>query len=65
MANQGTLLIGDDVSAARRAASSPVSFTVGGNLTNSGDIWTGSKGKDAGNQLVVNGNYQEMAVIFI
>lgn len=58
MANQGTLLIGDDVSAARRAASSPVSFTVGGNLTNSGDIWTGSKGKDAGNQLVVNGNYQ-------
>ncbi|EHN6806663.1 autotransporter outer membrane beta-barrel domain-containing protein [Salmonella enterica] len=54
IANQGTLLIGDDVS----AASSPVSFTVGGNLTNGGDIWTGSKGKDAGNQLVVNGNYQ-------
>lgn len=58
MANQGTLLIGDDASAARRAASSAVSFTVGGNLMSSGDIWTGSKGKDAGNQLVVNGNYQ-------
>lgn len=52
--NQGMLLVGDDVSTGRP----PVTFTVGGNLTNSGHIWTGSHGKEVGNQLVVNGNYQ-------
>lgn len=52
--NKGTLLAGDS----NRPAVSPVTFTIGGNLTNSGNVWTGSSGSAAGNQLVVNGNYQ-------
>lgn len=52
--NKGTLLTGD----INRQAVSPVTFTIGGNLINSGNIWTGSSGSAAGNQLVVNGNYQ-------
>ncbi|HFV9074525.1 TPA: autotransporter outer membrane beta-barrel domain-containing protein, partial [Escherichia coli] len=52
--NKGTLLAGDS----DRPSVSPVTFTIGGNLTNSGNVWTGSSGSTAGNQLVVNGNYQ-------
>ncbi|NEG81057.1 autotransporter outer membrane beta-barrel domain-containing protein [Pantoea agglomerans] len=51
--NKGTLLVGDS----NRPAVSPVTFTTGGNLINSGNVWTGSSSV-AGNQLVVNGNYQ-------
>ncbi|MCQ6311416.1 autotransporter outer membrane beta-barrel domain-containing protein [Citrobacter portucalensis] len=32
-------------------------FTVGGNVTNSGTMATGVSGKQAGNQLVIKGNY--------
>lgn len=56
--NLGKLLVGDDIKTASRTPSSSVNFTVQGNLNNSGDIWTGSKGATAGNQLIVNGNYQ-------
>ncbi|WP_110915614.1 autotransporter outer membrane beta-barrel domain-containing protein [Enterobacter roggenkampii] len=52
--NKGTLLAGDS----NRPAVSPITFTIGGDLINSGNIWTGSSGSTAGNQLVVNGNYQ-------
>lgn len=52
--NKGTPLAGDS----NRQAVSPVTFTIGGNLINSGNVWTGSSGSAAGNQLVVNGNYQ-------
>lgn len=52
--NKGTLLAGDS----NRPAASPLTFTIGGNLINSGNVWTGSSGSVAGNQLVVNGNYQ-------
>lgn len=52
--NKGTLLAGDS----NRPAVSPVTFTIGGDLINSGNIWTGNSGSTAGNQLVVNGNYQ-------
>ncbi|ELV3390529.1 autotransporter outer membrane beta-barrel domain-containing protein [Enterobacter hormaechei] len=52
--NKGTLLAGDS----DRPAVSPVTFIIGGNLTNSGNVWTGSSDSAAGNQLVVNGNFQ-------
>ena len=52
--NKGTLLAGDS----NRPAASPLTFTIGGNLINSGNVWTGSSGSVAGNQLVVNGNFQ-------
>lgn len=52
--NKGTLLVGDS----NRLATSLVIFTTDGNLINSGNVQTGSSGRAAGNQLVVNGNYQ-------
>lgn len=52
--NKGTLLVGDS----DRPATSPVTFTIGGNLINSGNVRIGSSGSTAGNQLVVNGNWQ-------
>ncbi|MBX8955869.1 autotransporter outer membrane beta-barrel domain-containing protein [Escherichia coli] len=55
--NQGTLSPGDDTGITRSIIDSPLSFTVGGNLVNSGNIRTGSYGKPAGNQLIVNGDY--------
>lgn len=56
--NQGALLIGDDTGIKTMATSSPIIFTVDGNITNSGNIWTGISSSSAGNQLVINGNYQ-------
>ncbi|WP_336239685.1 autotransporter outer membrane beta-barrel domain-containing protein [Enterobacter chuandaensis] len=56
--NQGALLIGDDTGIKNMSTSSPIIFTVDGNVTNSGNIWTGSSSSSAGNRLVINGNYQ-------
>lgn len=56
--NQGALLIGDDTAKKTMSASLPIIFTVGGNVTNSGNIWTGISSTSVGNQLVINGNYQ-------
>lgn len=55
--NSGTLRLGalDPISV--MAASDAVNFSVGGNLTNSGDIIVGGTGAAAGNQLHVAGNY--------
>lgn len=49
--NAGLLQVGDGKSA------SPSQFTVDGNLTNSGEMATGITGQQAGNKLIVNGNY--------
>ena len=49
--NDGMLLVGSVVS------DNPQLFTVGGDLSNSGDLVTGIHGQLAGNQLVVKGNY--------
>lgn len=48
--NAGTLQVGAHYGENHR-------FTVGGNLINSGLLATGFKGHQAGNQLVINGNY--------
>lgn len=56
--NDGTLLIGDSDSVIAEREVKPIVFTVGATLKNSGDIWTGGQGKSAGNQLIVNGDYQ-------
>ncbi|MGD2402631.1 autotransporter outer membrane beta-barrel domain-containing protein, partial [Escherichia coli] len=52
--NNGTLVLNN--SAEKRAAAS-VNYTLGGNLTNNGTLMTGMSGQQAGNVLVVKGNY--------
>ncbi|MCV5989508.1 autotransporter outer membrane beta-barrel domain-containing protein, partial [Escherichia coli] len=52
--NNGTLALNN--SAEKRAAAS-VNYTLGGNLTNNGTLMTGMSGQQAGNVLVVKGNY--------
>lgn len=52
--NNGTLVLNN--SAEKRAAV-PVNYTLGGNLTNNGTLMTGMSGQQAGNALVVKGNY--------
>ncbi|EGO4172739.1 autotransporter outer membrane beta-barrel domain-containing protein [Escherichia coli] len=56
--NQGALVIGDYTGTKTMSTSSPIIFTVDGNVTNSGNIWTGISSSSAGNQLVINGSYQ-------
>lgn len=57
--NDGTLYIGYSPGEEMKIKkiSRPSTFTIGGNLTNSGHIWTGLGSDSAGNQLVINGNY--------
>lgn len=52
--NNGTLVLNN--SGEKRAAV-PVSYSLGGNLTNNGTLMTGMSGQQAGNALVVKGNY--------
>lgn len=60
--NAGSLFVGSPAQPAAlmaRAATlaSGSTFTVGGELNNSGDVYVGRAGEVAGNELTVNGNY--------
>ncbi|HID4133842.1 TPA: autotransporter outer membrane beta-barrel domain-containing protein [Pluralibacter gergoviae] len=57
--NQGAFVVGQSDSSSTTVNSvSPVTFTIGGNLTNNGVIWIGKDTGTTGNQLVVDGDYE-------
>ncbi|EGE0299454.1 autotransporter outer membrane beta-barrel domain-containing protein [Escherichia albertii] len=52
--NNGTLTLNNK---GEKALTSPVQYTLGGNLTNSGTLMAGMSGQQAGNELIIKGNY--------
>lgn len=54
--NKGAIFVGSERSLEKNTAS-PTTFTIGGNVINSGDIWIGNGVGPAGNHMVINGNY--------
>lgn len=57
--NAGALFVGipEGQSPSGRMSTASQVFTVGGDLNNSGKVFVGHQNSEAGNQLVVNGNY--------